>query len=164
MTRYSRAAWLQSTHCTVAGPNGTFCDAVSLEDGPFPICAHHAIKLYRWMNDMVTEVKSDHRKYADVFADAVEHVRDANHARANTVTHKVYYVRVGDLIKIGMTRNLRTRIASYPPGSELLATERGGEALEAQRLRQFRHLLAQRNEWFHPGEDLMAHIATLKAA
>jgi hypothetical protein len=74
----------------------------------------------------------------------------------------VYYVRIGDLIKVGMTAQLKQRLGNYPPGSELLATELGGEALETRRLNQFRHLLAHRKEWFHPGEDLMAHIATLK--
>lgn len=124
---------------------------------PFPICADHALTVYRRMQQIVTEVRQDPRAYPDVVAAAVEGVREQH----NSPAHRVYYVRVGALIKIGTTKQLRQRLGSYPPGSELLAVERGGEQTESRRHAQFDHLLAERKEWFHPGADLMGHIADL---
>jgi hypothetical protein len=161
MPGYSRGDQNRGTRCTTEGARGTFCDADSLPDAPFPICKRHAIELFRWMQDMVTEVQTNHRQHLAIHEAAVDQVVAANHARLNTRQHQIYYVRVGDRIKIGMTSQLTKRLAAYPPGSELLATEPGGEDVETERLRQFRHLLADRKEWFHPGEDLLAHIASL---
>jgi hypothetical protein len=116
------------------------------------------------MHGMVTEVMQNHRAHPEIHNAVVRQVDAKREAAANTAEHQVYYVRVGDLIKIGVTRNLKLRLNSYPPGSKLLAVEPGGEAKEAERHRQFRHLLAARNEWFRPGADLMLHIAYVRDA
>lgn len=73
----------------------------------------------------------------------------------------VYYLQVGDLVKIGHTSNLQRRMMGYPPGSVLLATEPGGHATELARHAGFADLLAGRREWFHPGPLLMEHITAL---
>lgn len=150
-----------STHCTTQLASGRFCDAVSVEGPPFPICSRHAAQLYSWMHGMVTEVRGNHHEYPELHNAVVQDVADAAYAKANTKRHQVYYVRVGELIKVGTTGQLRQRLSSYPPTSELLAVEPGGEELESRRHAQFRHLLAHRKEWFHPGTDLMDHIAAL---
>jgi hypothetical protein len=157
--RYNHASRIVPPSCTVSLPEGGFCDANSAPDMPFAICAQHAVLLYRRMQEMVTEVQVNHRDFPDIHAAAVEGV----HERGNTSSHQVYYVQVGPLIKIGVTKQLRQRLAKYPPGSELLAVEQGGEDMEGRRHRQFCHLLAERKEWFHPGADLMDHIAKLAA-
>jgi hypothetical protein len=72
----------------------------------------------------------------------------------------VYYVRIGQHIKIGTSTNLKKRLAAYPLG-ELLATEPGSYDIESQRLSQFAHLLAHRREYFTPATDLLEHIAAL---
>jgi hypothetical protein len=136
-----------------------FCDAEGAPDMPFPICARHAISLYRYMHEMVTEVRTNYREHMDVHHAMLDEV----HAQTNTAQHRVYYLRVGDMIKIGVTTQLDRRVASYPPGSELLAVERGGLDLEARRHAQFSHLLVGRKEWFRPGPDLLDHIAALAA-
>jgi hypothetical protein len=130
---------------------------------PFPICGDHAIELYRRMHATVTEVMGNHRAYLDIHNAMVKDVADTAHAKANTRQHKVYYVRVGDLIKVGTTAQLAKRLASYPPDAELLAVEPGGEDVESRRHRQFSHLLARRKEWFHPGPDLLDHITKLSS-
>lgn len=150
-----------NSRCTVQLRKGAFCDADRAPDMPFGICARHAITLYRRMHEMVTEVRGKHHEYPDLHAAVVQDVADAAYAKANTRQHQVYYVRIGELIKIGTSRNLEARVSSYPPGSELLAVERGGGDIERQRHHQFRHLLAERKEWFHPGPDLLDHIAAL---
>jgi hypothetical protein len=160
MSRYNRNSHARSTRCTVELLGGEFCDTDRAPDMPFAICARHAIQVYRRLHEMVGEVKGKHHEYPELHDAVVGAVRDERLA----LRHSVYYVRVGDLIKIGKTTQLRQRLLNYPPGSELLGVEYGSGDIEAMRLHQFRHLLAERKEWFRPGEDLLAHIATLKAA
>lgn len=151
--------YIPSTRCTVEISAGHFCDAPRPPDMPFSICFKHAFKLFRHMQQMVEEVQEHAEDHMPVYAFMMDEMAE----RMNSKHHRVYYVRVGDLIKIGTTRNLKNRVRSYPPGAELLAVERGGERIEGRRHRQFQHLLAHRKEWFHPGPDLMAHIAKLSA-
>lgn len=163
MQSYSPVTFNAGTRCTIQGDGGRFCDGNRAPDMPFAICASHALRLYRRMREMLEEVQGKHHEHPDLYDAMVQQVVDQNHARDNAPLHRVYYVRVGNLIKIGTTGNLRQRLNAYPPGSELLASEPGGTDLEARRHRQFRHLLAARNEWFRPGGDLMDHIAALSS-
>lgn len=77
-------------------------------------------------------------------------------------TSCIYYVRVGEYIKIGTAMDLRTRLRAYPPGSQLLASEPGSYQKEAERLAEFGEYLAARKEWFRPGPRLMEHIAAIQ--
>lgn len=154
MPRYIRVSVIEPTTCSM-------CDAASAPDMPVPICSTHAIKIYRHMQQIVDAVRDNHHNHMDVHVAIVQGVHDERYAKANSPVHRVYYARIGGLIKIGTTRDLRARFNNYPPDAELLAVERGGEDMESRRLRQFRHLLAERKEWFHPGVDLMDHIARL---
>lgn len=74
----------------------------------------------------------------------------------------IYYVRIGELIKIGTAQNLRTRVNGYPPNAELLAVENGSYQREQERLAEFAEYLHSRNEWFNPGPRLMAHIERIR--
>jgi len=71
----------------------------------------------------------------------------------------VYYMRVGNRIKIGTTSSLRSRLAAISP-EELMATELGGSALERHRHAQFRDLRTE-GEWFRYEGVLFDHIASL---
>lgn len=74
----------------------------------------------------------------------------------------VYYVRIGDLVKIGTTVAMGRRMRGIAP-DEILATEPGDHKLERLRHRQFRHLRTGKNgERFRAGSDLMAHIAAVR--
>lgn len=151
---------IRSTRCTVERSDGKFCDVASAPDMPFPICAEHAIQVYVRLKQTVDAISPDLIDNAVLnsrFAQIDERRRREVKADAKRF-HVVYYVRVGDLIKIGTTRSLRERVSSYPPGSELLAIEPGGTEVEYLRLKQFRHLLASAKEWFTLGPDLLAHI------
>lgn len=70
----------------------------------------------------------------------------------------IYYLRVADQIKIGYTADLPTRMKSYPPMAELLATHPGTRATERQMHQKFVTHRAARNEWFHPHDKLLTHI------
>lgn len=73
----------------------------------------------------------------------------------------VYYLRVGERIKIGFSSDVHQRLRSYPPGSVLLALEPGDKKLERQRHHEFGDFLLAGREWFEPSDKLMAHIQQL---
>jgi hypothetical protein len=82
----------------------------------------------------------------------------------------VYYCGRGDLIKIGTSNSVHTRV--HQLRARLLATEPGGFAVEHDRHRQFAAFEAARaaarqgfpnvGEWFHSAPELLAHIKTLR--
>lgn len=74
---------------------------------------------------------------------------------------QVYYLRVGDQIKIGFSGDVRRRLRSYPPGSELLALEPGDKKLERRRHNEFAEWLVAGREWFEPSAELLQHTQDL---
>lgn len=77
----------------------------------------------------------------------------------------VYYVRFGDRVKIGTTKNLRQRL-TVVPHDEVMATEPGGPHVERQRHKQFAHLQIRKGshrEWFTLTPELADHIAVVRA-
>lgn len=97
-------------------------------------------------------------------ANAVATKALAAHERTKNreATDVIYYIQVGDLIKVGTTSNIKRRLANYPPNAVVLATETGSFMRETERVEQFAEYLAGRREWFHPGPKLMAHIEELQ--
>ncbi|RRQ81548.1 GIY-YIG nuclease family protein [Streptomyces griseofuscus] len=74
----------------------------------------------------------------------------------------VYYIRRGDLIKIGTTTNPASRLRSLMP-DVILAFEPGDVELETIRHQQFRaSRVARKSEYFHQTEGLAAHIAAIR--
>lgn len=74
----------------------------------------------------------------------------------------VYYIRRGDLIKIGTTTDPEGRLRELLPDA-ILAFEPGDAILEATRHRQFGHCrVSRRGEYFRPTEALAKHIACLR--
>lgn len=69
----------------------------------------------------------------------------------------VYYIKVGDLIKIGFTTNLRSRLDSYPPDITVLAVHPGTPEVETRMHRKFRMSLERGREWFRPSLDINQH-------
>lgn len=147
------------TSCTAAKRNGEFCDRESLPDAPFPICVKHAAEVMRFLNSAMPD-------------NAAEAVREMEKPEP-TPTHLdapgdelsvVYYVRVGNHIKVGYSSNLHQRMRFYPPDAELLAFEPGDRALENKRIKQFRKNLNMRREWFAPSIELLTHIRSVRAA
>ena len=74
----------------------------------------------------------------------------------------IYFVRVGDFVKIGMSREWKKRIANLkvavPFDVELLHVELGLERSEKSLHKRFRKL-HHRREWFHAHPILLAYIA-----
>lgn len=77
----------------------------------------------------------------------------------------VYYLRLpGDRVKIGTTRDLRTRVGSLRATlDDVLATEPGGRPLEQLRHRQFAEdRINPRREDFRASDVLMSHVRMLR--
>lgn len=79
----------------------------------------------------------------------------------STPDENIYYIRQGDLIKIGYSTNLHGRLTSYGPTAKVLAHHAGTRADERDLHRTFRPLLAHGREWYNPGEVLLDHIARM---
>lgn len=154
--------------CMVADRDERLCGQDAAPGAPWPVCVQHALAVYRYVAQRITDTALD----VPVLVHSIELDNHGNGGRRQPVRQDVmngwpavvYYVRIGDLIKIGTTVDLRTRMGAYPPGARLLAVEPGGEAVEQSRHRQFGHLHAARREWFKPGADLLEHIQGLATA
>lgn len=72
----------------------------------------------------------------------------------------VYYMRIGNRVKIGCSTNLVTRLAAINP-EELMATEPGDLGTERERHEEFAELRTH-GEWFRLEGTLAAHITTLR--
>lgn len=75
----------------------------------------------------------------------------------------VYYLRIGEYIKIGYAADVTARMRDYPPNAELLAVHPGTPDMEKAMHRQFNAFLQQGREWFSPGPSLLEHIAAVVA-
>lgn len=73
----------------------------------------------------------------------------------------VYYMRVGNRVKIGTSANLDLRLKTINP-EELMATEPGGTGHERHRHAQFQALRTH-GEWFRLEGALAEHIEKLRA-
>ncbi|MEK9524028.1 GIY-YIG nuclease family protein [Streptomyces venezuelae] len=72
----------------------------------------------------------------------------------------VYFIRIGQLVKIGMTTNLANRFSSLRP-NEVLVIQPGGLNEETALHKRFAALRAG-GEFFHPGPSLQEHIRELR--
>lgn len=72
----------------------------------------------------------------------------------------VYYMRLGQLVKIGFTTNLTKRLGVINP-EEVMVTEPGGREREQQRHREF-DALRVHGEWFRLAAPLTDHIEAVR--
>lgn len=156
-----RATEDASRSCTAQRADGSFCDLPSAPDAPFPICAKHAARVVEYARDRAGAMSTTDKM--DALLGAIRHEGRAAAEGAAPPKHVdvVYYVRVGECIKIGTTTNLPSRLKAFGP-SEFLACEPGGLTVEGRRHRQFASDLAAGREWFHPSPALMAWIDAVK--
>lgn len=139
-----------------------FVDLIKL---PFGICP--ACDLLGLQRDKVSGMVICCHPECDYTADRAEFDRLCQQriASASAIQEVVYYLRFGDRVKIGTTKNLAKRLPDIPH-DEVLATEPGGVYVERQRHQQFRHLRAKvghNREWFTLTPELAEHIAAVRA-
>lgn len=162
--RVTRAHLGNIDPCPIIGWDGEPCGAYTPHGMPFSICGPHARQVFDHVNQFIEGVAQQPMFRMSLGLDMLADSRRAAAAYKPPPDEVVYYVQIGDHIKVGYTAHLPTRLKSYPPTRRLLATEPGNPSLETRRHREFRHLLHAGREWFNPGPDLMAHINDLRAA
>ncbi|GLY32065.1 hypothetical protein [Kineosporia sp. NBRC 101731] len=75
----------------------------------------------------------------------------------------VYYLLIGDYIKVGYTADLNNRLNSYPPDTQVLHSHPGTLDDEADTHVSLRPHLAARREWYLASPELLAAIEEMKA-
>jgi hypothetical protein len=144
--------------CTIALPDGAFCDRPIPDDAPISACTEHLQRAWSYCQaklDLATDahlavIREDIPRLSD--QRLMDRVR-----RARSV---VYYALADGYVKIGTTVHLDARMKAL--GANLVAVEPGDAELERDRHRQFHALLAAGREYFFPGHELIAHIAALQ--
>lgn len=165
----SRASTSAGTRCTIQRGNGSFCDGEGWPDAPFPICRHHAVKLYIEMRGIHAGAL---RREIDMLPplNPIATLTPSNLER-DSAKHKaklaersvVYYVRIGDAIKIGFTSDLTARMSQIRVDrANVLAAEPGGRELEAKRHEQFSEIRIGQREDFKPTLALIRHIEAVR--
>lgn len=130
------------------------------------LCLDHAWSHYDAMNQyLVWDGTTDSALAKDFRARQVplDQITDEERAERKAILEQgqVYYLLVGERVKIGFSGTLHQRLRTYPPGSKLLAVEPGTKQLERQRHRQFGEYLVAGREWFEPSDELLAHTRDL---
>lgn len=147
------------TRCTAQKEKGDFCDALTIPGAPFPICIRHAAQIFGFLSEHISA--ADRNTITEGFLDILR-IRESDAAPWTAREDgTIYYLQVGDMVKIGTTVNLPSRLKTYPPNRLLLATEPGGHRLEQQRHRMFRADCIQ-GEWFRPSAELLAHMESIR--
>ncbi|WP_157227735.1 GIY-YIG nuclease family protein [Nocardia asiatica] len=73
----------------------------------------------------------------------------------------VYYLRIGDRVKIGHTTDLDRRLATYPPTMEVLKIRKGGRQLERDEHSRFSPWRTDGREWFEANAEVLKRIAEI---
>lgn len=126
-----------------------------------PMCPTHSGVMWR---QMVTDYLEDPR-FIEAIADVNERVfaredaEEAEHKRhRKAMKHgDIYFIRLNDLIKVGWTRDLWSRVKAYGASAQLLVAYPGTRDDETTLHRQLRPALAKGREWYEDG-SILAHF------
>lgn len=75
----------------------------------------------------------------------------------------IYYLRIGDAIKVGYASHLGRRLRQYPPNSEFLMAHRGTRSDELALHGLFGHFRTAGREWYTDAPEILEHIEKMKA-
>jgi hypothetical protein len=128
-----------------------------------PLCLYHAMLMYEAvLHSPDVPVTSAQSKVAERRQAEQERAKARARARGQQPGW-IYYLRIGDRLKIGYSADVRERMRAYPPESELLAVHPGTRDLEADMHRRFTGSRAAGREWFRETPDLAEHVAQVIA-
>ena len=133
------------------------------ESGSMPLCEHHfqfvGIRFMAERSVLSGEFDADAREQRR--AENAERERQLRAERE--AASVVYYVRIGDHVKIGYTQDLHRRLGDLRLDPDaVMAVEPGGPDLERCRHLQFADERVGRRENFNPSRRLLAHIESLR--
>lgn len=153
----------QKTPCIATSQSGKSCGGTVLKGTPVALCYEHAFQVYLNMHSRVT---GQMKTYFDALARAENGepaTNDPERHKAYAEQSQVYYIRMGDYIKIGYTQNLKERLNGLRvDAADVLATEPGSRAKERERHLQFADIRIGRRENFERTADLLTHIAKVR--
>lgn len=139
------AAWCSQRDCAGAAVPGS----------PVPLCPTHLRQVYEFAEDVVRE------RWTEAVAEASSIAAYELAAKPPvTVPSWVYFIRKGDLIKIGYSTEPAIRFRTLRP-DEVLAVIPGSMRDEQRCHAAFAHL-REHHEYFRPGPDLLAFIDGVK--
>lgn len=151
----------QAIHNLKAGPRPSIAPLLGMVDTEDPAFQLIAAEL-KQMADAGVELDATAISIA-VKMGQQKHSYEARKRHAVPVRQSiVYYIRRGDLIKIGTTVNPAKRFDSLMP-DEILAHEPGGSKLETIRHNQFNpERVAKRGEYFRRSPRLLKHVGSVR--
>lgn len=149
--------------CQLTQTNSRDCQRPVPEDFPMDLCEMHALMTVAVMLERGgAAVKRVQSMYDTSYVRKVN--RDGEHARpVELIDGKptvVYYLKFGDRVKVGTTRNLPMRLQNIPH-DEVLAIEPGDRTHERRRHLQFGDTRKQ-GEWFELDANMEDHAAHLR--
>lgn len=130
------------------------CDSPSCLLFSFPVCLAHAYTIFDRMVEF-EPMDAVTWRVKEIVGRKIDRKRKA---RAKGHPGWVYYLQVGDRIKIGFATDVRRRMRQYPPNSDLLATRPGDKKLERELHQHFAAFRTEGREWFSTHPELMVHI------
>lgn len=119
-----------------------------------PLCLTHATVVWRQVqavNGDPTVIETTHMLREKARARQSEEHEKAKVAKLADLNGDIYFVRVGDLIKVGWSREVWNRVKSYGASAEVLCCYPGTRNDETNLHRQLRPALAKGREWYHDG-------------
>jgi hypothetical protein len=137
------------------------CTSAPTLTTPVRLCAPHALQVARDALPQILDAAAIHLGPTGPFRDRLD-----VSALLNAGGHEpiVYFIRHGERIKIGTTRNLRGRISALSLRTEdALLALKGDEAFEGALHGHFAHLRIGDTEWFTAAHDLRQYIDTMNA-
>lgn len=144
---------------------------------PFPVCKEHysssGLQAYQaWTSGAPREIAEEikrqvlerHRRDREQELTELGLKQVGGHVIAERQHPVVYFLRAGDLVKIGTTVDLVARMKAFNlPTLVVLATEPGYHARERELHQQFSDLRHER-EWFRLEEPLVGYINGIRQA
>jgi hypothetical protein len=127
------------------------------------VCDWHAMQCAQWFA-IVTDEHEQEMLKASVISARIHRERKASKDEAKRLERKrnepgwIYYVLVGERVKIGWTTDVKKRLLQYPPDSPLLAMHPGTKATERDMHVKFAGSRAAGREWFLDTPELRRHI------
>lgn len=163
---------LRLRRCSVREhPDESPCGLEVEPDAPILICPMHVAAAYRYAMSRITKETEPPDLRVKRLRESSEWTAMINREKAKVQAELagdvegswVYYIRVGDQIKIGVSIDPLKRAQSLSlTAAHIVATEPGTSLLEAKRHSEFRALHIH-GEWFRAEGRLLDHIAALQA-
>lgn len=136
---------------------------------PLPFCHQHVLYIWSMVDQDMREsgrtaadVEAEKRQIQDDRAARVRAAMKADAAKRG-VPGMIYYLRIGEYIKIGYTANPRRRGGEYPPGSELLLTYPGSPEDEKRLHQKFSAYREAGREWYMDAAEIREHIDEIQS-